>query len=205
MGEPAKAHRRFSEEEYLAFERNSERKHEFFDGEIVAMAGGHPDHSLIATNLAIALGSALKGRCLIYNSDLRVKVEQTGFLAYPDVTIARGERKFDDDSLLTPTLLAEVLSESTEAYDRGFKFEQFKRVPSLNTYLLISHDQARVEQYFRQPNGKWEYSDALGVESTLSIPGLGITLALSDVFANVTFPPRAIRKPTGTGPTAGAE
>jgi Uma2 family endonuclease len=191
---------RLTEAEYLDLERRAEFKSEFFGGEVFAKAGGTRWHSLIATNLAGEFGNKLKGRsCTPYNADLRVKVEATGLLTYPDLSVARGEQRFLDaevDTLLNPTLLAEVLSESTEAYDRGKKFEHYRQIPSLREYLLVSQTEPRIERFSRQTNGEWLLREAVGLKATLAIPTLKITLALSEVFAGVRFARSPIRPPT---------
>src|SRR3954469_2694994 len=139
---------RVSEAEYLQTERQLETKNEFFDGEIFAMAGGTSAHSLIATNLAMALGSRLKGSgCLTYNSDLRLKVEATGLFTYPDISVVCGGARFLDeqeDTLLNPSVVVEVLSDSTEAYDRGKKFEHYRQIASCQEYLLVSQKEPRI-------------------------------------------------------------
>lgn len=181
---------RLTEEEYLQLDRAAETKSEFYDGEIFAMAGGTPVHSLIGTNLARECGIQLKGSpCVAYNSDLRIKVEASGLMTYPDLSVICGPLEYapgTDDTVLNPSLLAEVLSDSTEAYDRGIKWSHYQRIPSLQTYLLVSQHQPRVEQFTRGA-GAWAYADASGIESELEIPSLGIRIRLSEVFANVRF------------------
>ena len=184
-----------TEEDYLAFEEKSEVKHEFFGGEMFAMAGGSFNHSIIASRLNAHLINLLKGRCHVSNSDLRVKVEATGLLTYPDVSVICGPPKLinePSDTLVNPTLIAEVLSPSTELYDRGIKFEHYRQVPSLTTYLLVSQDAPRVEQYIRETEFKWEYRADSGLESSIELRALGITLSLAEVFAGVDFPPDRI-------------
>jgi Uma2 family endonuclease len=180
-----------SEQEYLALERVSDIKHEFFQGEIFAMAGGTPYHSLIAANLITALNRALQDRgCFVFTADLRVKVEATGLQTYPDVPVVCGTPEFTAEqpkALLNPTLIAEVLSESTEAYDRGTKFHHYRKIPSLTTYLLVSQDAPTVEQLIRQSEFNWEYRVATGLEAVIELPAFGVQLALKDVFAGVTF------------------
>ena len=130
------------------------------------------------------------------NTDLRVKVEATGLFTYPDFSVVRAEpRLLDDemDTLLNPTLLVEVLSDSTEAYDRGKKFEHYRQIPSLQEYLLVSQKEPRIEQFIRQESGFWLLREAAGLEATLELPSLKITLALAEVFAKVEFTPAAIR------------
>jgi Uma2 family endonuclease len=190
--------RRLSEQEYLEFERASDLKHEFFDGEIFAMAGGTRWHSLIATNFAGELHFALKdGPCMVFNSDLRVKMEATGLYTYPDVIVACEEQRFADsemDTLLNPTLVVEVLSDSTEAYDRGKKFEHYRQIRSLKEYLLPSQSEPRIDQFVRQQNGEWVLREAVGLDAQLLLPSINVTIALSEIFAKVKFTPIAIRK-----------
>jgi Uma2 family endonuclease len=194
MSVPSPVHR-LTEAEYLEAERQAQFKSEFFDGEVFAMAGGSPRHSLIAGNVLAELRSHLKGRpCVVFNSDLRVKVEATGLLTYPDVSVVCGpQRLFEDDTLLNPRLVAEVLSESTEAYDRGRKFRHYRQIDSLHEYLLISQAEPRLELFIRQDNGQWLLREAAGLETTLELPCLEIILALAEVFAKVEFAPSPVR------------
>jgi Uma2 family endonuclease len=198
---PSPIHR-LSEAEYLAIERRAEFKSEFYDGEMFAMAGGSRAHSLIAANLVRELGNSLKGRpCVVFNSDLRVKVEATGLYTYPDASVVCGAQRFiGEDTLLNPTLVAEVLSESTEAYDRGRKFGQYRQIPSLGEYLLISQTEARIEQFVRQQNGLWQLRDAVGLGSILELASLNVAIALDEVFANVDLIETPIRPPTPLHP-----
>ena len=202
--------RRLTEAEYLDLERRAEFKSEFFGGEMFpmvgglsAMAGGSPLHSLIATNLAREFGNRLGGRsCVPYNADLRLKVEATGLFTYPDLSVICGPLQFapgTDDTVVNPTVIVEVLSDSTEAYDRGKKFENYRQMPSLREYLLVSQKEPRVEQFVRQENDRWLLQEAAGLEATLLVPSLGITLALAEVFANVEFRPVPIRAATPRG------
>lgn len=128
--------------EYLAVERAAPTKSEFYDGEMFAMAGGTAVHSLIGTNAAIEFGNKLRGKkCVPYNADLRIQVQATGLFTYPDLSVICGPLQFadaDDDTVLNPSVLVEVLSPSTEAYDRGQKFLQYRQIPTLREYLLVS-------------------------------------------------------------------
>jgi Uma2 family endonuclease len=188
---------RLSEADYLEIERAAEVKSEFYDGEMFAMSGGTRWHSLIAANIIKSAGLLLTGgHCLVFDSNLRVKVEQTGLYTYPDVTVACGEQRFADDemdTLLNPILLVEVLSDSPEAYDRGKKFEHYRLIPSLREYLLISQREPRIEQFIRQPSGDWLLHEAVGLERSIYLPSIDITLPLREVFANVVFSPLPIR------------
>lgn len=192
----AMAKNRLSEAEYLTRERRAEVKSEFFEGEIFAMAGGTREHSLIGANLTRALGNRLENRpCITYNAGLRIKVEATGLLTYPDVSVVCGPERFPDeerDTLLNPTLLGEVLSDSTEAYDRGAKFSHYRLIPSLQHVLFVSQKEPRVECYTRTGN-EWRFNEALGLDATLELPALEITIALSDVFTKVEFGARTPR------------
>lgn len=186
-----KTQQRLTATEYLAAERAAEFKSEFFGGEMFAMAGGSPMHSLIATNLASEVRGRLKGRaCVPFNSDLRMLVVATGLYTYPDLSVVCGPLEFADqeeDTITNPTLLAEVLSDSTESYDRGKKFEPYRRIPSLREYLLVSQKEPRVEQFDRGDDGAWRLREAAGLDARLELPSLGIVLPLAEVFANVKF------------------
>ncbi len=196
MGVPEPV-RRLTEAEYLAVERAAVFKSEFFGGDLFAMAGGTRQHSRIATNLVREFSVRLKGRsCEPFNSDLRVKVEATGLLTYPDLSVVCRPQRFmdaEEDTLVNPVLIAEVLSDSTEAYDRGKKFEQYRQIPSLREYLLVSQNHPCIEQFIRRDDGQWLLREAVGLKSKLVLPSLRITLALSDVFARVRFAPVRIR------------
>lgn len=187
--------------EYLAFERSSEAKHEFFDGELFAMTGGTPSHSLIASNFIREAGNALKDRpCIVYTSDLRVKVNPSGLYTYPDVTIVCGEQQFDDDqrdTLINPTIVVEVLSKSTASYDRGPKSKHFRKIDSLQALILIEQDCPVVEVYCRQSDGKWILSDATELTDSIAIEPIGIFIPLTEIYRNVTFPEPGPSSETG--------
>jgi len=189
-----------SEAEYLRLERQAETRSEYFEGEMSAMAGGTRAHSRIAVNLAGELNNQLKATdCVAYNTDLRVKVEATGLVTYPDVSVACGEQRFLDeeqDTLLNPTVLIEVLSDSTEAYDRGKKFEHYRQIPTCREYLLVSQHEPRIEQFIRQPNGEWALKEAAGLSAEIKLASLGIVLRLAEVFAKVQFTPARLRTKT---------
>lgn len=182
---------RMSEQEYLAFERASEIKHEYFAGELFAMSGASEAHNLISGNVVTNLNIQLRNRqCLVYPSDMRVRVSATGLYTYPDISVACGKPQFADDqfdTLLNPALLVEVLSPSTERYDRGRKFQDYRLLPSLQEYLLIAQDAPRIEHYLRQPDESWRLTDTQGLESSLVLPTLGCTLALAEIYLKVTF------------------
>jgi len=178
-----------SPEEYLERERAAETRSEYYAGEIFAMAGGTEAHALIAMNVGALLHPQLRQRgCRIYGSDMRVKIPQIGLYTYPDLTIVCGEPRFEDerrDTLLNPTLVVEVLSDSTEAYDRGKKAQSYRTLESLQEYLLIAQSAHHVEQYVRQPDGQWLFSEADGPDAVLSLPTVASELRLADVYEKV--------------------
>ena len=174
---------------YLALERAAPYKSEYHHGEIVAMAGASRRHNLLVASLVRLLGNALLDRdCNVYPSDLRVRTSEGALYSYPDVTVTCGEEQFEDehaDTLLTPLLLLEVLSESTEAYDRGKKFEHYQRIPSLMEYVLVAQDRCRVEQFVRQDDGRWIYYEVHRRDGMISLPSIGCDLPLAEVYAKV--------------------
>jgi Uma2 family endonuclease len=187
----------YAPEEYLALERAAEFKSEYIDGEIVAMTGGSRAHSLIAGNVLGELRSALREQpCEVHGSDLRVTVEVAALYTYPDVTVICGEPVFEDeaeDTVMNPVVIVEVLSPSTEAYDRGKKFARFRLLPSLRAYILVSQDQPRVEWYTLGEDG-WLLHEANGLDGTIQLTALNATLALAEIYAKVRFdvePPRS--------------
>jgi len=177
-----------SPEEYLTIERNAEFKSEYVDGVIYAMAGGSERHNLIAANIIIALGVQLRDRpCRVYPSDLKVRVPNSNRFFYPDVSVICGETQFADeerDVILNPILVVEVLSESTEAFDRGKKFSSYQQIASLQEYLLVAQDEFVVEHYLRQEDG-WLYTKASGSDADLALPALNCHIALSDIYNKV--------------------
>lgn len=182
-------------EEYLTAERNADFKSEYLHGVIYAMAGSSPEHSAITANVTIALGSQLRGGdCQVYSNDLKVATGPNGLFAYPDLTIVCGEPRFHDerrDVLINPTLLVEVLSPSTEAYDRGRKFSQYQRITSLTSYLLIAQDEAHLDYYVRQNNNKWLLTAAEGLDASLALNSLNCALHLAEVYDRVRFAPHS--------------
>ncbi|HSO00309.1 MAG TPA: Uma2 family endonuclease [Candidatus Nanopelagicales bacterium] len=187
MAEPAER-ARMTPEEYLAFERASETKHEYADGETSAMAGGTREHSLISMNIARELGNLLRDRpCEVHGSDLRVKIAATGRYVYPDASVVCGAALFEDeqrDTLQNPLVVVEVLSDSTEAYDRGEKFEQYRSLPSLLEYVICSQKKARVEHFQRQGDGRWVLT-VLGPGDRLTLESIGCELPVDDIYLKV--------------------
>jgi Uma2 family endonuclease len=181
-----------TEEEYLMFERASDIKHEFLAGEVFAMTGASRAHNLITGNTYASLHGQLRGRpCEIYANDMRVKVSSTGLYTYPDIVAVCGEVRLADnhfDTLLNPTLIIEVLSASTADYDYGRKFKHYRELPSLREYVLIAQDSARVDYFVRLDDGVWQLTDIRGLDATLTLTSVNATLALADIYEQVTFP-----------------
>lgn len=187
--------RRYTPDQYLVLERAADYKSEYINGQIYAMAGASRAHNLIAFNVGGEIRSQLKGRsCEGYGSDMRVKVAPTGLYTYPDISVACGEIQFDDaqkDTLLNPTVLIEVLSPSTEAYDRGEKFAHYRRLPSLLEYLLIAQDRHRVEQFVRQGE-QWLLTEFNDLQSIVQVASIGCHISLTDLYEKVLLPEQAM-------------
>jgi Uma2 family endonuclease len=182
---------KLTEDQYLAMERAAEFRSEFIDGEMFAMAGGTNRHSRIQRNLIMGLGLALEdGPCEPFGSDSRVKVSSRAYV-YPDVTVVCGEHQpvdDDDDILIDPVAIFEVLSPSTEKYDRGLKFQLYRTIDTLRDYVLVNQEQVRVEQFTRQPNGTWTFRDYQGPDEELKIDSIGVTIPLRRIYRRVTNP-----------------
>lgn len=181
-------------DDWLAAERATpEGRSEYADGEIFAMSGGTEQHNLIATNIVRELGNRFKGRpCYVYSSDMKVRLASGKVGAYPDVMAVCGERRFYDerrDLLLNPTLIVEVLSDSTEAYDRGDKFAHYRTVPSLNAYLLVSQNRVGAELYVRQSDGSWSLTAYGALSDTVPLVAADAELSLAEVYDKVDLPP----------------
>jgi len=178
-------------EEYLAFERSAEFKSKYFDGEIFAMTGASRRHNLISTNLLREFSQQLRThQCEVYPSDMRVRIPAANIYTYPDVVIVCGEPEFEDDhvdTLLNPTALIEVLSKSTASYDRDLKFAYYRTLASLAEYLLVAQDQFKIEQYTKQPDGRWLLADIGSPEARVELTSVGCTLALKDIYEKVEF------------------
>lgn len=177
--------------DYLEFERNSDIKHEYFDGEIFAMSGAKRNHNKITTNLSGLVWQHLKGKnCENYSNDMRVFVPETGLYTYPDLVVVCGEPQFQDDvfdTLLNPILLIEVLSESTESYDRGKKFQHYRSIESLQEYVLVAQDEARIEKYVRHGDGFWLLSEAVGFNSEIAFSSIECVIKLNEVYDKIDF------------------
>lgn len=177
-----------SEAEYLAFERNSKTKHEYFRSEVFAMAGASRAHNLIVTNIVAALHGLLRERpCEVYSSDMRVRVAETGLYTYPDIVVVCGEPRFADDeldTLLNPTIVFEVLSKATESCDRGKKFEHYRKLDSLMQYVLLSQSEVLIEQFVKQAGGRWLLNEFRAGEM-LELQQIGDALAVDELYFKV--------------------
>jgi Uma2 family endonuclease len=178
-------------EEYLKNERLSSEKHEYRNGQIVAMAGASITHNRLVFNCAASLGPQLRGTaCSGFNSDLRVRAPGARSYFYPDMVIVCGEEEFDDDqfdTLVNPVALVEVLSPSTESHDRGDKFAAFRTIESLRDYILISQDTMRVEHFARQDGGAWLLRAYEKPEDSFAFTGAPVTLRVAEVYERVSF------------------
>ena len=179
-------------EEYLALERQAPTKSEYLHGEVYAMAGASRQHAAIMVNMIVALVARLKGRsCVVYGSDLRIKVPPTGLYTYPDVSVICGKVQFEDrqqDTLVNPTVIFEILSRSTEGYDRGEKFANYRTLESLTDFILVSQHRPLVEHYARQPDETWLLTSYEGLKAVLLLPSIGCELPLADIYDKVDWP-----------------
>jgi Uma2 family endonuclease len=178
-------------EEYLAIERHADTRSELINGRMYEMAGASREHNLIAGNVFAGLHQRLTATpCETYKSDMRVKVGPTGLYTYPDVVVACGKLEFEDaelDTLLNPQVVIEVLSESTEKYDRGAKFEHYQRISSLQEYVLVAQDRVRIDHFLRHGE-QWLLTSYSDMDEGLRFPTLDCAIPLGEVYARVEFP-----------------
>jgi Uma2 family endonuclease len=178
--------------EYLAMERKADYKSECFKGEVFAMAGASNNHNIVVSELIFLLRNFLKGKsCTVYPSDMRVHIPENSLFTYPDVMVVCGKKKFledtDLDTILNPVLIVEVLSDSTESYDRGKKFELYRGLPSLKEYVLVSSSKRySIERFFLNSQGVWEFADSQDLkDGFVSLQSIGLDLYLKDVYADI--------------------
>jgi Uma2 family endonuclease len=180
-----------TEEQYLEHDRAAEHKSEYYDGEMFAMAGAGLAHNRIVVNTGASLHAQLRGKpCEALPSDMRTRIGSAARYAYPDVTVVCGKPEVLDhrkDILLNPTVIVEVLSPSTAAFDHGFKFDMYTAIPSLREYVLIATDRVSVEVFARQPDGRWLLTKALRIEDAVELESVGCRLSLSDIYDRVEF------------------
>ncbi|MGH9823876.1 MAG: Uma2 family endonuclease [Blastocatellia bacterium] len=180
-----------SAEEYLTIERHAEARSEYLSGETFSRDRSSERHNLIVANLVGEFRSQLKRRpCKVYPGDMRVKIQTVGLYTYPDVIVICAEPEFEDDNkdtLLNPTLIIEVLSESTEAYDRGKKFAHYRTLESLSDYMLVAQETASIDYYVRQGNGNWLLSVYKEIDDTIELASVRCALPLNEIYDKVEF------------------
>ena len=178
----------FTPDEYLVLERKAAYKSEYFRGEIVAMSGASRAHNLITLDIATEINNQLREQdCEVYSSDMRVQITNSEAYFYPDVVVACNEPKFEDDfmdSIINPVLIIEVLSPSTEEYDRGEKFEYYKQLSSLKEYILVAQDRISVEHYAKQGT-EWELNTLENPTDILPLSTIKCTLTIKDIYRRV--------------------
>ncbi|HAX77774.1 MAG TPA: hypothetical protein DCY88_18530 [Cyanobacteria bacterium UBA11372] len=183
----------YSPEEYLELEAAAEYKNEYYDGQIIAMPGGTPNHNKIALNLSTALNFAFKGQQYqVFMSDLRLWIPQTRLYTYPDVMVVAGELEYAEgrkDTITNPVAIAEVLSDSTEDYDRGKKFKLYRSIPSLREYIIIAQSEMQVEQFSKTDDNKWILSEYEGENAILTLTSVPFQIALFGIYDKVEFEP----------------
>jgi Uma2 family endonuclease len=176
-----------TEEEYLRIERDAESKSEFHDGQMFAMAGGSPNHAYLSAEITVIIRRQLPPGCRTFSSDLRIKVAPAGLYTYADCTVICGELQLygeQKDVILNPLVIVEVLSPSTEAYDRGKKFELYRTIDSFKEYLLVHQDRHHVEHYSKQDDGSWLLREHSGEGATVVIARLNARVPLADLYAS---------------------
>jgi Uma2 family endonuclease len=188
----ASLNRPLTPEEYLAMERREPAKHEYYRGELFAMGGATRQHNLISGNISAALHDQLRHRdCESYQNDMRVKVTPAGLYTYPDIVVTCEKPRFEDDvfdTLINPQVIFEIVSRSSEVYDRGKKWEMYRMLDSLREYLVVANDRSQVDHYLRE-NENWTLVGVRGLESTINLPSIGCRLLLADIYAKVELSP----------------
>ncbi|MDQ3264785.1 MAG: Uma2 family endonuclease [Myxococcota bacterium] len=181
-------HHRYTLADYLSIESASNTKHEFFQGEVFAMGGGPPEHAALSAAIMVSLGAQLQGKpCRVYTSDLRVRVQSTSLLTYPDVTVVCGKPQLDPEdrlAVVNPTVLVEVLSDSSEAYDRTEKFESYRQLPSLREYVLVSHREPLLEVHHQGEDGAWTSSQIRAPER-IRLSSLDCELDVAAIYRGI--------------------
>jgi Uma2 family endonuclease len=187
MATPARSF--ITPQEYLERERKATYKSEYLNGQVFAMSGTSPQHSIINVNLIAAFHRQIAGKgCQVYTSDMKVRVESTNLYTYPDVSVVCGKPRFDADEmgiLLNPVLIAEILSPSTERYDRVGKFAMYSSTTSLREYVLVSQSAVKVERYFRRPGGKWLLTEVSHLKDSIKLASVPAVLKVRDLYRQV--------------------
>jgi Uma2 family endonuclease len=183
---------RYTLEEYFALELASEERYEYFNGEVFCMSGVSPNHAQIESNLITSLNNELRARgCRVFPANIRIKVPAAPPYRYPDLAVVCEKPSYEKiggiEALTNPVLLVEVLSPSTEAYDRGDKFTYYKSIPSFREYLLVAQHRPHITHYIKQTDGKWDYEESNDLTSNLDLLSVDCALALSEVYVGVEF------------------
>ena len=182
---------RISIDDYLTLDSKSEYKIEFFDGEVFMMAGASARHNLISSGFNFALFSRIRDKgCFVFPGDMRLMVEEASVYTYPDLIVVCGKPQYADtvpETLLNPTMIVEILSASTEQYDRGRKLQRYRRIESLQEYVLVSQSAYHVQCFSRQAEGGWLLNDVIGSEANLTLPSLDCQIALDEIYQQVQF------------------
>jgi Uma2 family endonuclease len=181
----------FTPDEYLGLERQSEIRHEFLDGTVYAMSGEGLAHSKICFNLYVTIGVQLRGtNCSGLSPNMKVRAGEAGLYAYPDLAVFCSEARFHDkhgDVLLNPTVIFEVLSRSTQTYDRGEKFERYKSIETLRDYVLVSQDRPHLEHFSLQPDGTWAHAELEGTDADLTLDSINCRVQLAEIYDRIEF------------------
>ena len=195
--------KKISPEEYLISERESKNRHEYCDGEVYAMVGASRRHNLISSNIVRTLGNQLLERpCNVFSSDMKVKVDEIGKYTYPDIVVACDKEQYEDeneDVLLNPVAIIEILSYSTEAYDRGNKFEHYQHIHSLVEYILVSQYDRKVEKFVRRDDDTWTYTKYCDNNQVVALETVQCELPVSEIYRKVIFEEPARRHGTKSG------
>ncbi|OLD24938.1 MAG: hypothetical protein AUJ04_08475 [Acidobacteria bacterium 13_1_40CM_3_55_6] len=183
---------RYSLEDYFELERTSEEKWEWFNGEVFCMSGVSPNHGLVEINFAALLSNKLEGRnCRVFPADIRIKTPAAPPYRYADLSILCGRPIYENiggvETLTNPELIVEVLSRSTEAYDRGDKFTYYKSIPSLREYLLVAQHRPHISQFVKQSDDSWNQTEVNDLAASLYLPSIDCTLALNEVYRGIEF------------------
>ena len=192
--EPAVAYdkQRYTIEEYLQMERASDVKHEYYQGEIFAMAGVKPRHNIISSNLIAELHLRLKrSPCFPYGSDMRIHIPENTLFTYPDISIICGEIKAfdkDQDTALQPVILIEILSKTTRNYDRGVKFKLYRDIPTLKEYMLVDSENICVEIFRKNEHNHWELEEYKNLQEIVTLPAIGVSVSMEDIYARTMLP-----------------
>jgi Uma2 family endonuclease len=180
-----------SHEEYFALEQREDWRYEYLAGEVFAMAGGSESHALIGMNVGAQLAFAMRDKpCRVYGSDMKVRIDAVDKFCYPDVQVVCEKSRREQRFVTGPTLIVEVLSDSTESYDRGLKFEHFRLIPELRYYLLIDQTRAHAELFQKSDDGRWWLSEFDGTEASISLDNWDLALEMAEIYRDVEFTTR---------------